>query len=298
MLLLISIKLQSKVLSGLSSKDVSLLHKELMVMKNMTQGERLDYLVEEFKVDSDEYRDLQTPEDAEGKRRLLRSFMNIRMPKGMSDDVLAVQDDYLKARSEEKGIVQLSDIPIIRDGISIWQGDITRLAVDAIVNAANSQMLGCFVPMHTCIDNCIHTFAGIQLRTECNEKMDQLRMRYGRDYEQPTAVPMLTDAYNLPAKKVVHIVGPIVNHHLTPALEKDLADCYRNTLDMCAENGLKSVAFCCISTGVFHFPNKRAAEIAVLTVTDWLSEYPDKMERVIFNVFKNEDKEYYEEQLL
>ena len=224
--------------------------------KEMTQEQRLDYLVEGFKADSDEYKDLETPKDTEGKRRILRSLMNIRMPKKMADDVVAVQDDYLKERVADKGIMELSDIPVIRDAISIWQGDITRLAVDAIVNAANSQMLGCFVPMHTCIDNCIHTFAGIQLREECGRQMDQLRIRYGRDYEQPTAVPMLTDAYNLPSKKVIHIVGPIVQYKLTPALEKDLSDCYRNTLDMCMENGLKSVAFCCISTGVFHFPNK------------------------------------------
>ena len=148
--------------------------------------------------------------------------------------------------------------------------------------------------MHTCIYNCIHTFSGIQLREECGRQMDQLRIRYGRDYEQPTAVPMLTDAYNLPSKKVIHIVGPIVQYKLTPALEKDLSDCYRNTLDMCMENGLKSVAFCCISTGVFHFPNKRAAEIAVETVQGWLREYPGQMERVIFNVFKDEDKDIYE----
>ncbi len=127
--------------------------------------------------------------------------------------------------------------------------------------------------------------------------MDQLRNRYGRDYEQSTAVPMLTDAYNLPAKKVIHIVGPIVQGHLTPALEKDLADCYRNTLDMCLENDLKSVAFCCISTGVFHFPNKKAAEIAVSTVKDWIAAHPETMERVIFNVFKDEDRTYYEELL-
>ena len=244
-------------------------------MKHVTQEERLDYLVEEFKTDSGEYRNIDTPKDTEGKRRVLRSLMNIRMPRNISSDVLRVQDEYLKGRSEEKGIVTLSDIPEIRKGLSIWQGDITRLSVDAIVNAANSQMLGCFVPMHTCIDNCIHTYAGVQLRAECSRQMNQLRIRYGRDYEQPTAVPMLTDGYNLPAKKVIHIVGPIV--------------------DMCKETGLKSVAFCCISTGVFRFPNRRAAEIAVETVTSWMSEHPEEMERVIFNVFKEEDRAIYED---
>ena len=260
----------------------------------MTQDQRLDFLVEAFKTDSGEYKDLRTPDDTDGKRRLLRSLMNIRMPKPMPADVLAVQDAYLRERNREKGVVGLHDIPVIRDGLSIWQGDITRLAVDAIVNAANSQMLGCFVPMHTCIDNCIHTFAGVQLRAECNRQMNALRMKYGSDYEQPTAVPMMTDAYNLPAKKVIHIVGPIVYAGLTPALENELADCYRNTLNVCMENGLKSVAFCCISTGVFHFPNKRAAEIAVQTVEQWQAEHPDAVERVIFNVFKDEDKKYYQ----
>lgn len=263
--------------------------------KKMTQEQRLDTLVEAFKADSVQYKDLQTPADTEGKRRILRSLMNIRMPKKLDDSVLTVQDEYLRERILENGIVTLSEIPVIRNGMSIWQGDITRLAVDAIVNAANSQMLGCFVPMHTCIDNCIHTFAGVQLRAECSRKMNQLRIKYGKDYEQPTAVPMLTDAYNLPAKKVIHIVGPIVQYELTPELEMDLADCYLNTLDMCLDNNLKSVAFCCISTGVFHFPNKRAAEIAVSTVDSWLSQHPGAMERVIFNVFKDEDKKYYEE---
>lgn len=266
----------------------------------MTQNERLDYLVEEFKTDSVRYKDLTTPSDTEGKRQLLRSLMNIRMPKEMPEEVLKVQDEYLSGRVQEKGVVRLSDIPAIKDSnniLSIWQGDITRLKVDAIVNAANSQMLGCFVPMHTCIDNCIHTFAGIQLRAECSRQMKKMRARYGRDYEQPTAVPMLTDAYNLPAKKVVHIVGPIVQDELTPELEEDLADCYTNTLELCAENNLKSVAFCCISTGVFHFPNKRAAEIAVHTVKEWLEAHPGKVDRVIFNVFKDEDRRYYESEL-
>ena len=265
--------------------------------EKMTQEQRLDTLVEAFKADSVQYKDLQTPEDNEGKRRILRSLMNIRMPRKLNDSVLAVQDEYLRERIRENGIVELGEIPVIRNGMSIWQGDITRLAADAIVNAANSQMLGCFVPMHTCIDNCIHTFAGVQLRAECNRQMNQLRIRYGRDYEQPTAVPMLTDGYNLPAKKVVHIVGPIVEGQLTKALEKDLSNCYLNTLDLCAENGLRSVAFCCISTGVFRFPNKRAAEIAVGTVSKWLDEHKGRIDRVIFNVFKDEDKAYYEELL-
>ena len=272
-------------------------------MKEMTQNERLDLLVEEFKEDSVQYRNLETPGDTEGKKRILRSLMNIRMPKMMPASVLRVQDEYLQGRIRENGIVTLNEIPTIADQgsrhefadkLSIWQGDITRLAVDAIVNAANSQMLGCFVPMHTCIDNCIHTFAGIQLRAECDRQMKKLRAEFGPDYEQPTAIPMLTDGYNLPAKKVVHIVGPIVQYQLTPELEKDLADCYWNTLDLCTEKDIKTVAFCCISTGVFHFPGKRAAEIAVQTVTAWLAEHPGQMERVIFNVFKDEDKEYYE----
>ena len=275
-------------------------------MKEMTQNERLDLLVEEFKEDSVQYRNLETPGDTEGKERILRSLMNIRMPKMMPASVLRVQDEYLQGRIRENGIVTLNEIPTIADQgsrhefadkLSIWQGDITRLAVDAIVNAANSQMLGCFVPMHTCIDNCIHTFAGIQLRAECDRQMKKLRAEFGPDYEQPTAIPMLTDGYNLPAKKVVHIVGPIVEGRLTKDQEQDLADCYRNTLDLCLENGLKSVALCCISTGVFHFPNKRAAEIAVKTVTEWLKAHPLALERVIFNVFKDEDKAYYEAEL-
>lgn len=264
---------------------------------NKTQEQRLNYLLEEFKADSDRYKNIEVPENIREKQNLLRSLMNIRLPKKMSEEVIKVQDEYLSCRAEEKGVVKLTDIPVIKGNLSIWQGDITRLEVDAIVNAANSQMLGCFVPMHTCIDNQIHTFAGVQLREECNHEMERLREKYGRDYEQPTAIPMLTDAYNLPARKVVHIVGPIVSGVLTSDLEKNLADCYINTLDICLENNLKSVASCCISTGVFHFPNQRAAEIAVKTVEKWLILHPDSMERIIFNVFKDEDRKYYEELL-
>ncbi len=272
----------------------------------MNQEERRGYLTEYLLKEKPEYQNVQVPHNEADQKRLLRSLMNLRMPSAASEDFLRIQNEYLGERIRENGIVRIDDIPVIKshgsshpfaDSISIWQGDITRLAADAIVNAANSQMLGCFVPMHTCIDNCIHSFAGVQLRAECDRQMQQLRKKYGRGYEQPTAVPMLTDAYNLPAKKVIHIVGPIVQNQLTPELEKDLADCYRNTLDLCVANDLRSVAFCCISTGVFHFPNQRAARIAVQTVTEWLSEHPGKMNRVIFNVFKNEDKQYYESEL-
>ena len=175
------------------------------------QNDRLNYLLDAFKSDSKSYKDINIPSDVQEKVRLLRSLMNIRMLGKMSEAIIKVQDEYLKECAKKKGIVEVSDIKIIKENISIWQGDITRLKLDAIVNAANSQMLGCFIPMHTCIDNQIHTFAGVQLRDECNRKMNGLRKIYGKGYEQPTAIPMLTDAYNLPAKKVIHIVGPIVD---------------------------------------------------------------------------------------
>jgi len=260
----------------------------------LTQDERLTRLVEVFKADSGEYSQIETPRDTQGRRRILRSLMNIRRPGPLPGDALRLQDEYLRERAAEKGVVSLEDIPVIRDGLSLWQGDVTRLAVDAIVNAANSQMLGCFVPMHTCIDNCIHTFAGVQLRAECARRMDALRERFGPDYEQPTAVPMLTEGYNLPARKVVHIVGPIVEGALTEPLERDLAACYGNTLDLCRENGLRSVAFCCISTGVFRFPADRAAQIATDTVSRWLDGHPGAVDRVIFNVFSDGDLVRYE----
>lgn len=263
-------------------------------MSDTKQTERLDYLVEAFKNENREYSSITTPEDTVGKQHLLRSLMNLRRPQQTPEEVLRVQDEYLKARAEERGIVTLDEISEIRDGLSVWQGDITRLAADAIVNAANSEMLGCFIPMHACIDNCIHTYAGVQLRAECGKQMNRLRAEFGADYVQPTAVPMLTDAYNLPSKKIIHIVGPIVYDRLTSALEQDLADCYLRTLELCEKEGLRSVAFCCISTGVFHFPNDRAAAIAVETVEQWRSEHPGGVDRVIFNVFKDEDLHLYE----
>lgn len=277
-------------------------------MKNFaTQEERLDYLIHEFKEDSGQYRDLEVEEGYENKRMLLRSLMNIRMPREMAEDTVKVQDEFLMQEAEEKGIVTLSDIQTVKeqynsshpygDKISVWQGDITRLAVGAIVNAANSQMLGCFVPCHRCIDNAIHSAAGIELRAECSHKMNHRRIKFGPQYEEPTGRAMLTKGYNLPAEYVIHTVGPIVGYGLTDELRHDLRNCYENVLKCCMDHKIRSVAFCCISTGEFHFPNDEAARIAVETVTSVLEEHESEFDRIIFNVFKDLDKRYYEELL-
>lgn len=264
-----------------------------------TQEEQRVWLIAKLKAENPVYRKVQIPRDEQGQKDLLRSLMNVRMANPVSEEFAGIQDAYLRREALLKGIVDTCSIPPCGadPGISIWQGDITRLNADAIVNAANSQMQGCFIPLHRCIDNSIHSAAGVQLRIDCARRMRQLRLEHGEDYEQPTAVPMLTDAYNLPSKKVIHIVGPIVQFGLTPELESDLADCYANVLDMCLENGLRSVAFCCISTGEFCFPNRRAAEIAVQTVRAWLTEHDGAMDRIVFNVFKDADRNIYEQLL-
>lgn len=272
--------------------------------QRISQEERLDYLLEEFKKDSIQYKDLEVEDDYESKRMALRSLMNIRMPRGMEAEIVKVQDAFLTEEAQEKGIVTLADIKTVKeqygschpfgDKISIWQGDITRLAVGAIVNAANSQMLGCFVPCHRCIDNAIHSAAGIELRAECNHIMNQKRIRFGSQYEEPTGQAALTKGYNLPASYVIHTVGPIVGYRLTEELRQDLRNCYQNVLKCCMEHEIRSVAFCCISTGEFHFPNDEAARIAVETVTSVLEKEAGKFDRIIFNVFKDLDKEYYE----
>ena len=271
------------------------------------QKERLDYLLHEFKEDSVQYRDLETGEDYDEKRKYLRSFMNIRMPGPMDENVVRVQDEFLTEEAKEKGIVELKDIPAAAeqygsshpyaDKISVWQGDITRLHAGAIVNAANSQMLGCFVPCHGCIDNAIHSAAGIELLEACSHYMDRKRMQYGRRYEEPTGQLVLTKGYNLPAEYVIHTVGPIVGGHLNEALKNDLRNCYLNVLKCCAEHKIRSVAFCCISTGEFHFPNDEAAKIAVETVTEFLNDHSGEFDRIIFNVFKDVDKLLYVKEL-
>ena len=271
------------------------------------QEERLDYLLHEFKEDSGRYRDLETGEDYGEKRMLLRSLMNIRMPGKMNENVVKVQDEFLTEEAREKGIVELTDIPTAAeqygsshpyaDKISVWQGDITRLRAGAIVNAANSQMLGCFVPCHKCIDNAIHSAAGIELREACSHYMKRRRMQYGARYEEPTGRAVLTKGYNLPADYVIHTVGPIVGGILNQKLKDDLKSCYLNVLKCCVEHKIRSVAFCCISTGEFHFPNDEAAKIAADTVTGFLKEHGPDFDRIIFNVFKDVDRELYEAEL-
>lgn len=267
--------------------------------------EKMNRLLKKLQEDSLEYRGLDTTGySMVEKKNAIRSLMNIRMPSALPDELVDLQDEYLQEEREEKGVVELADIPTSKetfgskasyaDKISLWQGDITRLHVGAIVNAANSRLLGCFIPCHRCIDNAIHSAAGMQLREECDDIMKQRQLRYGRDYEEPTGTATLTSAYNLPCEYVIHTVGPIVYGSLNDELCRDLRNCYENVLQCCLEHQIKSVAFCCISTGEFHFPNDRAAEIAVETVRAFLEEHDGCMERIIFNVFKDSDKNIYE----
>lgn len=252
----------------------------------MTQTERRRYLIQALLEERPEYADIQVPPDVPEQKRLLRSLFNVRMPRPISEDFLKVQDAYLQEEIRRKGITGLDSLHPVREGIYLWQGDITTLRCDAIVNAANSGMLGCFVPCHGCIDNAIHTFAGVQLRLACARIMD----RQGRQEE--TGGAKLTSAFNLPCRYILHTVGPIVSGRLTQRDCDLLASCYRSCLELAEENHIKSVAFCCISTGEFHFPNRQAAEIAVNTVMEFKEKTPSNME-VIFNVFKNMDAAIY-----
>lgn len=256
----------------------------------MNQSERRIFLIETLLKERGEYGRMQIPSDSNGQRQLLRGLMNIREPGEVPADVLKIQDEYLTAEAGKKQIVTLDTLTPIRDGIYLWQGDITRLAVDVIVNAANSGMTGCYIPNHRCIDNCIHTYAGMQLRAECEKMMQR------QGYAEPTGRAKITRAYNLPCKYILHTVGPIVGGRLTEWECQLLASCYQSCLELAAENQLESVAFCCISTGEFHFSNDKAAEIAVQTVTDFMKK-ETSVKKVIFNVFKDMDREIYRELL-
>ena len=251
-----------------------------------TQEERLDYLLNALLGEKAEYRDISVPSSTEEKRRLLRSLMNVRPPVSANAEFIKVQDKYLQEVIAEKGITRLEDLSPIESELYLWRGDITTLAADAIVNAANSQMLGCFVPCHGCIDNAIHTYAGVQLRLECSELMSQ------QGAAEKTGTAKITKSYNLPCRYVLHTVGPIIAGKLTLQDERLLASCYRSCLDLAEQNGVQSLAFCCISTGEFRFPNRRATEIAVDTVRCYRSAAASKI-KVIFNVFKEIDYNIY-----
>lgn len=252
----------------------------------MTNGERLVRLIGMLLQERGEQ--MLVPLQEAERFRLFRALCNVRPPEPASEEFLALQDEYLQELLKERGIVGLSGTEPAAPQISIWRGDITRLKTDAIVNAANSGLLGCFRPNHSCIDNAIHTYAGVQLRIRCNELM--------QGGEEPTGGARITPGYNLPCKYVLHTVGPIVSGALTPEHERLLASCYRSCLELAEENGCESIAFCCISTGVFMFPNRRAAEIAAETVKTWLSESGSGM-KVVFNVFKELDEAIYHELL-
>lgn len=253
------------------------------------QEKRRQYLIRALLRERPEYEAMEIPTQEEEQRQLLRGLMNIRAPKRCSEEFLNIQDAYLQEAVTKKGIVELSGLEPIREGIYLWQGDITTLKCDAIVNAANSGMTGCYVPNHKCIDNCIHSFAGVQLRLECARMMEE------QGHEEPTGQAKITKAYNLPCRYVLHTVGPIVQGRLTEKHCELLRSCYLSCLELAAAYGLESVAFCCISTGVFCFPNDKAAQIAVQTVQEYLKTAPDSsVKKVIFNVFKDEDRRIYE----
>lgn len=256
-------------------------------MEYLNQIQRLnDILLTEMPEYQPQAREFR--QDTASQRKLLRSLMNVRPPMPLKREFLAMQDDFLSAERDDKGIVEGEALPTVSGypQIAIWKGDITRLKVDAIVDADNSALLGCFCPCHGCIDNAIHSAAGLQLRDECNQIME------AQGHPEPTGRAKLTKGYNLPARYVLHTVGPIIQGHVTGRDRRELASCYRSCLELAAAHGLESVAFCCISTGEFHFPNQEAAEIAVKTVTDFLRQ-DMSIKKVIFNVFKDIDETIY-----
>lgn len=251
----------------------------------MTRTEQIRFLTDILLTEMPEYR-AQAERFAAGadpQRRLLRSLMNVRPPLPLKSEFLAVQDELLSAEREERGVVTADSIFADGSKLALWQGDITRLAADAIVNAGNSALLGCFHPCHGCIDNAIHSAAGLQLRGECAELMKR------QGHEEPVGQAKITRAYNLPCRYVIHTVGPVVSGGLTDRHREQLASCYRSCLELAAEKGLKTVAFCCLSTGVFRFPNEEAARIAVVAVRKHAGGL-----KVIFNVFKDWDYEIYQ----
>ena len=256
----------------------------------MNQDERRVFLIKELLKEDKRYKNIEIPKNPTEQGDLLRALMNVRMPKEISEEFLKVQDEYLKEEINKKGIVDINNLNPIQKGIYLWQGDITTLRCGAIVNAANSAMTGCYLPNHRCIDNAIHSFAGVELRLECDEIMNR------QGHGEPTGQAKITNTYNLPCKYIIHTVGPIISYKLTSEDCELLASCYRSCLNLAAKNNLESIAFCCISTGEFHFPNDKAAQIAIKTVEEFMKK-DTSVKKVIFNVFKDMDKEIYRELL-
>ena len=256
----------------------------------MTQDERRRFLIQYLLREEPQYAHIAIPKTELERRQLLRGLMNIRLPKKIGEDFLSVQDEYLQTELKNKGITDAETLPVLPGDLVLWQGDITTLHCDGIVNAANSRLLGCFHPCHGCIDNAIHTYAGVQLRLVCAEIMQK------QGQAEAVGGAKITPAFNLPSRYVLHTVGPIVAGALTETHERQLAACYRSCLQLAEEYGLRSLAFCCISTGEFHFPPKRAAEIALQTVRTWKEQTHSTM-KVIFNVFTKSDEQIYKRQL-
>lgn len=253
----------------------------------MTQEERLDYLIRGLLAEQPpECFSPAEPASIKEKWRQFRSLVNTRPPRPAGADWLAVQDACLREAIARRGITEAADILPLADSLCVWRGDITTLRADAIVNAANAPLLGCFAPCHQCIDNAIHTFAGVQLRLACAQIMER------QGFDEPCGRAQITPAFNLPARFVLHTVGPLIRGAPTPADDRQLASCYRSCLELARKSGVQSLAFCCISTGVFHFPNERAASIAVQTVRDYLRRHLIAM-KVIFNVFTDIDESLY-----
>ncbi len=252
----------------------------------MNQNERRLFLIRSLLNERLEYRDWRIPQDVSDQKLLLRGLLNVRPTQVCNPEFLRVQDAYLRQATAEKGITDCSALSPVQPGLYLWQGDITTLKCDAIVNAANSGMTGCYAPNHRCIDNAIHTFAGVQLRLACAEIMER------QGCPEPTGKAKITPAFNLPCRYILHTVGPIVDESPTERDCAQLESCYRACLTLAVENHLESIAFCCISTGEFHFPNEQAAQIAVQTVKTFLNQ-KSSVKKVIFNVFKDLDREIY-----
>ena len=256
----------------------------------MTQTERLLFLIRYLINENNQLTSIDIPAEDMARKRLLRSLMNIRPPKAVSGEFLEIQNEYLQEECNRKGVISPDNLSSAEQGIYLWQGDITRLTADAIVNAANSALLGCYVPCHGCIDNAIHSAAGVELRLECSRIMEKQRTK------EPVGRAKITKAFNLPCRYVLHTVGPIIHGKVTKKDCALLADCYRSCLALATSYQLKSIAFCCISTGEFHFPNEKAAEIAIQTVRDFQKNNQNSPE-VIFNVFKDSDYQIYKQLL-